>query len=61
MLAMSKTEPFGGAPWGAPVRTRLPPGEGSGRVRNLVEQPILVENTGIEPVTSWLQTRRSPS
>ena len=21
----------------------------------------LVENTGIEPVTSWLQTRRSPS
>ena len=22
---------------------------------------LLVENTGIEPVTSWLQTRRSPS
>jgi hypothetical protein len=22
---------------------------------------ILVENTGLEPVTSWLQTRRSPS
>ena len=21
----------------------------------------LVENTGLEPVTSWLQTRRSPS
>ena len=24
-------------------------------------QTIMVENTGIEPVTSWLQTRRSPS
>ncbi len=23
--------------------------------------PNLVENTGLEPVTSWLQTRRSPS
>ena len=23
--------------------------------------PYLVENTGLEPVTSWLQTRRSPS
>ena len=22
---------------------------------------FLVENTGLEPVTSWLQTRRSPS
>ena len=22
---------------------------------------IVVENTGLEPVTSWLQTRRSPS
>ena len=22
---------------------------------------LVVENTGIEPVTSWLQTRRSPS
>jgi len=21
----------------------------------------MVENTGLEPVTSWLQTRRSPS
>ena len=26
---------------------------------NLTE--TLVENTGLEPVTSWLQTRRSPS
>jgi hypothetical protein len=24
-------------------------------------RPKLVENTGLEPVTSWLQTRRSPS
>ena len=24
-------------------------------------KPFVVENTGIEPVTSWLQTRRSPS
>ena len=24
-------------------------------------QPNVVENTGLEPVTSWLQTRRSPS
>ena len=22
---------------------------------------VLVENTGLEPVTSWLQTKRSPS
>ena len=26
-----------------------------------IRKPSLVENTGIEPVTSWLQTRRSPS
>ena len=25
------------------------------------ESKALVENTGLEPVTSWLQTRRSPS
>jgi hypothetical protein len=30
------------------------------RARGAVER-TLVENTGIEPVTSWLQTRRSPS
>ena len=24
-------------------------------------QKLVVENTGLEPVTSWLQTRRSPS
>jgi hypothetical protein len=33
------------------VRLRERFGEGKG----------LVENTGLEPVTSWLQTRRSPS
>ena len=26
-----------------------------------VAGPNMVENTGLEPVTSWLQTRRSPS
>jgi hypothetical protein len=26
-----------------------------------IRQPNKVENTGLEPVTSWLQTRRSPS
>jgi hypothetical protein len=32
--------------------------------RSLARAPCerrLVENTGLEPVTSWLQTRRSPS
>ena len=28
-------------------------------IGNLTES--VVENTGLEPVTSWLQTRRSPS
>jgi hypothetical protein len=28
-------------------------------IGNLTES--MVENTGLEPVTSWLQTRRSPS
>jgi hypothetical protein len=31
------------------------------RIRDAVKKTWLVENTGIEPVTSWLQTRRSPS
>jgi len=26
-----------------------------------VSERGMVENTGLEPVTSWLQTRRSPS
>ena len=43
-----------------PIRLLLGP-EGHSDVRNSMEQPLLVENTGIEPVTSWLQTRRSPS
>jgi hypothetical protein len=33
----------------------------SDRTRGAVKKNWLVENTGIEPVTSWLQTRRSPS
>ena len=34
------------------------------RTLNVAVQSLhrnLVENTGLEPVTSWLQTRRSPS
>ena len=27
----------------------------------MLRREKLVENTGLEPVTSWLQTRRSPS
>jgi hypothetical protein len=37
--------------WHPPTRCRL----------SRLSQPKLVENTGLEPVTSWLQTRRSPS
>ncbi len=33
----------------------------SHRVAIHVTATIVVENTGLEPVTSWLQTRRSPS
>jgi hypothetical protein len=33
-----------------------PPSANAGGIRKLV-----MENTGLEPVTSWLQTRRSPS
>ena len=29
--------------------------------RTAMNPKNLVENTGLEPVTSWLQTRRSPS
>ena len=29
--------------------------------RRKAPRQTLVENTGLEPVTSWLQTRRSPS
>jgi hypothetical protein len=31
------------------------------RLNRFLDQSILVELTGIEPVASWLQTRRSPS
>ena len=29
--------------------------------RAIARERNMVENTGLEPVTSWLQTRRSPS
>jgi hypothetical protein len=35
------------------------PDQAAGKARHLTK--TLVENTGLEPVTSWLQTRRSPS
>jgi hypothetical protein len=38
------------------TRRRFDAGE-----RGTLAWPTLVENTGLEPVTSWLQTRRSPS
>jgi hypothetical protein len=44
------------APWRYPATFRSPAAErASARPANTVE------NTGLEPVTSWLQTRRSPS
>jgi hypothetical protein len=39
----------------SPVGLRRTPFASSGGQRRVVE------NTGLEPVTSWLQTRRSPS
>ena len=37
-------------------RSAIPP-----RARRARQVGRVVENTGLEPVTSWLQTRRSPS
>ncbi len=34
---------------------------GAGEAARLNVAPSILENTGLEPVTSWLQTRRSPS
>ena len=34
---------------------------GSGGNPSRIHERRMVENTGLEPVTSWLQTRRSPS
>ena len=55
------------APAGAAIRFR-PPNPPKPTATDLVSagpprlaRAVLVENTGIEPVTSWLQTRRSPS
>jgi hypothetical protein len=41
-----------------PSRSRAPAWQ---RPRIAFTAEIVVENTGLEPVTSWLQTRRSPS
>ena len=38
-----------------------PPGPANRTHRRADASERLVENTGLEPVTSWLQTRRSPS
>jgi hypothetical protein len=39
-----------------------PPLRGFGEAsRPRATHQVVVENTGLEPVTSWLQTRRSPS
>ena len=40
-----------------PQNSRVAPA----RFRAPRSRQTLVENTGLEPVTSWLQTRRSPS
>jgi hypothetical protein len=42
------------------LRQRLP-GSPSEAARAASDSRRMVENTGLEPVTSWLQTRRSPS
>jgi hypothetical protein len=43
-----------------PRRTRLRVRQPEARHLNAGDERVL-ENTGLEPVTSWLQTRRSPS
>lgn len=47
--------PLGPAKAGLPSRSPPPLPQAASARRSLVE------NTGLEPVTSWLQTRRSPS
>ena len=49
----------GRAPWRAWASSRPPQKLPIRTLRHRRER--LVENTGLEPVTSWLQTRRSPS
>ena len=55
--------PAAGARTGAknPSRTVRRTGRNRFGFRPAPNRTILVENTGLEPATSWLQTRRSPS
>jgi hypothetical protein len=52
---------YGGQP--SPDRPGLPTEARCARAlgERATAERRLVENTGLEPVTSWLQTRRSPS
>ncbi len=54
------TRPASSAP-SASENPEEPDGRESDSSRPDRRAPLLVENTGLEPVTSWLQTRRSPS
>ena len=47
-IQLSKNTPKTRRPFGSPAALQPP-------------AKFMVENTGLEPVTSWLQTRRSPS
>jgi hypothetical protein len=52
---------FGGASLFRLAQTCWPAQPKASRLAKPQARRRLVENTGIEPVTSWLQTRRSPS
>ncbi len=56
-LGWSTARAAGGTIGEAGRRVGPPPSANAGGIRKLSK----VENTGLEPVTSWLQTRRSPS
>ena len=59
----SRLRRFGGTPLAAFARQWRHPTRLLSRspVSHCATERRLVENTGLEPVTSWLQTRRSPS
>jgi hypothetical protein len=60
--AVARGDPEGPAPRRALISARLRPSGCGGTAFALSDAGRrLVENTGLEPVTSWLQTRRSPS
>jgi hypothetical protein len=48
-------------PWGDESRSEFDPDPAEAGHWAPAEAIEQVENTGLEPVTSWLQTRRSPS